>query len=64
MSTDGTPEQVAEVAIWARSLVPDDPGGRVWLVDQGYSGHVDLVPGMTADDVKTGWIDHSPDVSE
>lgn len=56
--TDGTPEQAAEVALWIRSLLPDDPGGRIWLVDEGYSGHVELVPGMTADDVKAGWVEH------
>ncbi len=56
--TDGTPEQAAEVALWIRSLLPDDPGGRIWMVDQGYSGHVELVPGMTVDDVKAGWVEH------
>ncbi len=56
--TDGTPEQAAEAALWIRSLLPDDPGGRIWLVDKGYSGHVELVPGMTVDDIKAGWVEH------
>jgi hypothetical protein len=64
ISTDGTPEQAIEVALWVRSLLPDDPGGRIWMVDQGYSGHVELVPGMTAGDVKTGWIEHDTSVPE
>ncbi len=58
VSTDGTSEQAAEVALWVRSLLPEDPGGRIWMVDQGYSGHVELIPGMTADDVKAGWVEH------
>jgi hypothetical protein len=64
--TDGTEEQAAEVAVWVRSLLPDDPGGRIWMCDQMFNGHVELAPGMTADDVKASWVDHSevpPDVS-
>jgi hypothetical protein len=58
ISTDGTTEQAVEVALWVRSLLPDDPDVRIWLVDQGYTGHVELVPGMTASDIKSGWIEH------
>lgn len=64
ISTDGTPEQAAEVALWVRSLLPDDPGGRIWMVDQGYSGHVELAPGMTVDDIKTGWVEHDENSPE
>ena len=59
ISTDGTGDRVLEVALWVRSLLPDDLGMRIWLVDQGYHGHVELVPGMTEEDVKSGWIDHA-----
>jgi hypothetical protein len=58
ISTDGTPEQAAEVALWARSLVPDDPGGRIWLVDEMFNGHAELVPGMTVDELEAAWVDH------
>jgi hypothetical protein len=62
--TDGTPKQAAEVALWIRSLLPDDPGGRIWLVDEGYSGHVELVPGMTAADVKARWVEHNDSATD
>lgn len=65
ISTDGTPEQAAEIALWARSLVPEDPGGRIWLVDEMYNGHAELVPGMTAEELDAAWVDHTeqpPDV--
>ena len=57
--TDGTPEQAVEVALWARSLLPDDPDGRIWMVDEGYNGHVELAPGMTAEAIRTSWVDHA-----
>jgi len=53
----GNKSQITDVAIWARSLVPDDPGGRVWLVDPDMDARVELVPRMTADDVWTGWAE-------
>jgi hypothetical protein len=64
ISTDGTAEQAIEVMLWARSVLPDNPPGRIWAVDEAYNGHVELNPGMTADDVRSGWVDHaesSPD---
>jgi hypothetical protein len=55
LSTDGTPAQVADVGVWARSqLLPDDPT-EVWLVDQGYTQHVVLSPGITADVIERSW---------
>jgi hypothetical protein len=59
LATDGTPEQAAEVALWVRSLLQDDPGGRIWLVDEGYNGHVQLEPGMTAEAIRANWVDHA-----
>lgn len=58
MSTDGTDDQAAEVALWIRSLLPDDPLGRIWMTDEGLNGHVELVPGMTVEDLRSGWVDH------
>lgn len=57
--TDGHEDQVPEVALWVRSLLPEDPGGRIWLIDEGFGGHVELVPGMTAQDIAEQWVDHA-----
>jgi hypothetical protein len=44
-----------------------DPGAgsRIWLVDEMYNGHAELVPGMTVEELDAAWVDHSehpPDV--
>jgi hypothetical protein len=59
ISTDGTGDQAVEVMLWVRSVLPDDPGGRIWAVDEAYNGHVELIPGMSKEDVSSGWIDHA-----
>lgn len=59
ISTDGTDEQAIEVMLWARSILPDDPGGRIWAVDEAYNGHVELSSGMTKEDIEAGWVDHA-----
>jgi hypothetical protein len=64
ISTDGTGERVTEVALWIRSLLPNDPGVRIWFVDQGYNGYVELIPGMSGEDIKSGWVDHAESPSE
>lgn len=56
--TDGTPEQSEEVAMWLCTLLPENPGGRIWLTDEGFSGHVELAPAMSVDDLRNGWVDH------
>lgn len=58
ISTDGTPEQSAEVAVWAANAFPPNEGGEVWLTDQAYTGHVVLRPGMTVEDIRRDWMDH------
>ncbi|MFD7157632.1 hypothetical protein ACFV9C_23740 [Kribbella sp. NPDC059898] len=58
ISTDGTNEQAVEVMLWVRSLLPDEHDGPVWAIDEAYTGHVELIPGMTPDDVRSGWLDH------
>lgn len=62
--TDGTADQAAEVALWVRGLLPDDPGGRIWMTDEGFSGHVELVPDMTIEDLRSGWVDHEEEPPE
>jgi hypothetical protein len=58
VSTDGTPAQAAEVAVWAINSFPPGDEVEVWLTDQAYSGHVVLRPGMTVEDVLSSWQDH------
>ncbi|QNE18143.1 hypothetical protein F1D05_09885 [Kribbella qitaiheensis] len=64
ISTDGTDEQAVEVMLWARSILPDDPGGRIWAVDEAYNGHVELRTGMTKDDIEASRVDHAVDPPE
>ena len=45
VSTDGTPDQAAEVAAWVRRVNPD-PGLVLWFTDQSFSGHTVLRPGI------------------
>ena len=59
LSTDGTPEQAAEVAVWAVDSFPKTGDGELWLVDQGYNGHSVLTPGMSAADVWASWLAHT-----
>lgn len=63
ISTDGIEEQAAEVAVWAADNFPMTGDGALWLVDQGYTGHVVLRPGMTVQQVLDGWKPHD-DVEE
>ena len=58
VSFEGTPEQNAELAAWFRGLLPED-FPRVIAFDEGWFGHVDLSPGITADQVLSRWVDHS-----
>jgi hypothetical protein len=57
---DGTEQQQIEVALWVRSLLPDD-FPRVLACDQAWTFHVDLVPGMTEDEFWAAIVDHSVD---
>ena len=58
ISTDGTPEQAAEVAVWAANTFPKTGPGELWMTDQGYSGHTTLHPGISLSDVLNGWQNH------
>jgi hypothetical protein len=59
LSTDGTQEQAAEVAVWAVDSFPKTGDGELWMVDQGYNGHTVLTPGMSISDVWANWQDHT-----
>ncbi|WP_136193002.1 hypothetical protein [Actinomyces procaprae] len=48
----------AEVAAWARSLNPD-PELILWLIDDDFTGHVVLTPGITPDEIRASWVDHA-----
>lgn len=41
ISVDGNPYSSAEVAAWARPLLPD-PNLALWLIDRSFSGHTVL----------------------
>ena len=58
ISFDASEPEVREVLAWYRSLLPFD-FPRVIACDQGWNGHVDLTPGITADEIMSNWIDHS-----
>jgi hypothetical protein len=64
ISTDGTAERAVEVMQWVRSLFPANPGAQIWAVDEMYNGHVELIPGMTNEQIESGWIDHAENRSE
>jgi hypothetical protein len=59
VSTDGTREQAAEVAVWAANSFPKTGDGELWLTDEAYTGHAVLHPGMSATDIWESWQDHS-----
>lgn len=58
ISAEGTPAQIAEVAVWAADSFPMTGRGELWLVDHAYSGHVVLRPRMAVQDVLDGWQSH------
>ncbi len=49
---------VREGVAWYRSLLPVD-FPRVIACDPGWNGHVDLYPGITAQGIVDGWVDHA-----
>ena len=57
LTTDGLPYQAAEVAVWVRDLYPD-PGLVLWFIDDAFTAHVVLHPGITTDEIHAGWVDH------
>jgi hypothetical protein len=55
---DGDERQQIEVAVWVRSLIPDD-FPRVIACDNMWSRHVDLVAGITEEQFRASVVDHS-----
>jgi len=55
VETDGTREQTAAVAVWARSLLPASTSSEIWLFD--WNGHAALTPELTEDQVWDRWVD-------
>lgn len=53
-----TEDDVAEPAAWIRSLLPDDPGGRIWIIRGDLACHAELPAGVTAEQIRTGWTYH------
>lgn len=53
-----TEDDVAEPAAWIRSLIPDDPGGRIWVIRGDLASHAELPAGVTADQIRDSWIYH------
>ena len=58
LSTDGNPEQGAEVSVWAVTTFARAGDGELWLTGAGYTGHSVLRPAMNADEVLSGWKKH------
>ena len=58
LTMDGTWEQALEFAAWARAILAHFTK-RLWLIDDGYSGHADVPAGASADQIAQGWIDHA-----
>ena len=58
ISTDGTEAQVAEVAVWARRLLPAELPGEVWLYDQALSAHKVLDADLDEAAVWSEWVEH------
>jgi len=54
LGVDGVPEQTALVAAAVRAEAPSTVP-RVVAIDPRMDGFVDLIPGMTAEEVATGW---------
>ncbi|WP_126383051.1 hypothetical protein [Actinomyces howellii] len=57
LTMDASPFKAAEVAMWVRELYPD-PDLVLWLIDNGFTAHVVLHPGITVDEIHAGWVDH------
>lgn len=58
LMTDGTPEQSAEVAVWAADSFSLSGPSELWLTDQEFTGHTVLRPGMNVHEVWDTWEKH------
>lgn len=64
ISIEGDEAQSAATAVWVASLLPDDPGGRIWFCDEHFTGHVELRRGITLVELTSGWVDHNVEPPE
>ena len=54
----GTPQQAAEVAVWAIRSFPYSGDSELWITYPSRTGHAQLVQGMSPDEVWDDWLDH------
>lgn len=57
VSADAENDTAAEIAAWMRSLHPD-PDLILWYIDDSFAGHVDLLLGISAEQIHDNWVDH------
>ena len=57
LAIGGNPFNSVEVAVWVREVHPD-PEIVLWLIDDAFTAHVVLHPGITVDEIHAGWVDH------
>jgi hypothetical protein len=55
-STNADPNQLLDVALLLRDLVPEETG--LWMIDYDYSGHVAIHAGMSSEDLVGEWVEH------
>ena len=55
LSTDGTAEQAAAVAVWARGLLPEKVPSEIWFYDD--NGHVVLTTDLTESEIWSHYVD-------
>ena len=58
LMTDGSPQQSAEVAVWAVDAFPMSGPSQLWMTDEEYTGHTVLRPGMSVGEVWATWQKH------
>jgi hypothetical protein len=54
----GTSEQAAKVAVWAVRSFSHTGGSELWITYPSRTGHAQLLPGMSPDEVWDDWLDH------
>jgi hypothetical protein len=59
ISTDGRGDRIIEVALWVINSFPVPDGVEVWVDGPGLYRPRRPASSMTADEVKTGWLEHN-----
>lgn len=60
LNVSGRDSQIAEVALWARSIV--DPSVPLWLVSEQWDSHIEIDPDLTEAALVDGWVEHEDEV--